>query len=295
MQNPVINKTVLMSGADFMTNESPINPYMHSGEPFNRQKAVQEHQAIQKALEDAGITVVKVDPPADCQDGIFTANWALTRGGKALMSHLPNARQAEEAYAAKMLKAQGLKLHFLPADIRFSGQGDALPCGDYVFAGTTYRTDPAAHKAIETVLGYTVIPLQTIPSAGPNGQPLINAASGWPDSAFYDIDLAIAILKWPKDSQKGLIAWCPEAFEPASQATIRGLDFVDRIEVPLQEAVGVSACNLVSSGYHVVMNAGAPVLQAAIENAGLTVTTLSNTELAKNGGSVRCCSVTLDN
>ena len=295
MQEPVINKTVLMSGADFMINASPINPYMHQGEPFNRQEAMREHSAIQKALEDAGIKVTKVDPPSDCQDGIFTANWALTRGGKALMSHLPNARQAEEAYAAKMLKAQGLELHFLPEDIRFSGQGDALPCGDYVFAGTGYRTDPAAHTAISEILGYKVIPLQTIPARDNNGTPIINQASGWPDSDFYDIDLAIAILRWPTLEQKGLVAWCPDAFEPASQATMRSLDFVDLLEVPLQEAVGVSACNLVSSGYHVIMNAGAPTLQAAIEKAGLSVTTLSNKELAKNGGSVRCCSVTLDN
>ena len=295
MQKPVINQTVLMSGADFMINASPINPYMHQGQPFDRQEAMREHSSIQKALEDAGIKVTKVDPPSDCQDGIFTANWALTRGNKALMSHLPNVRQAEEAYAAKVLGQQGLELHFLPEDIRFSGQGDALPCGDYVFAGTTYRTDPAAHTAISEILGYKVIPLQTIPARDANGTPVINQASGWPDSDFYDIDLAIAILRWPTLEQKGLVAWCPEAFEPASQATIRGLDFVDRIEVPLQEAVGVSACNLVSSGYHVVMNAGAPTLQAAIEKAGLSVTTLSNKELAKNGGSVRCCSVTLDN
>ena len=295
MQNPVINKTVLMSGADFMTNESPINPYMHQGEPFNRQEAMREHSAIQKALEDAGIKVTKVDPPSDCQDGIFTANWALMRGNKALMSHLPNARQAEEAYARQILEDLGKEIYVLPDDVRFSGQGDALPCGDYVFAGTGYRTDPAAHTAISEILGYKVIPLQTIPARDANGTPVINQASGWPDSDFYDIDLAIAILRWPTLEQKGLVAWCPEAFEPACQATMRSLDFVDLIEVPLQEAVGVSACNLVSSGYHVVMNAGAPVLQAAIENAGLTVTTLSNTELAKNGGSVRCCSVTLDN
>lgn len=294
---PEINRTVLMSGADFMSNASAINPYMHEGEPFDQAEAIQEHSRIQAALEQAGVKVIKVDPPSGCQDGIFTANWALVRGDKALMSALPGVRQPEQAYAQQILQNLGKQTFTVPAGVKFSGQGDALPCGDYVFAGTGYRNDPAAHKAIEETLGYKVIAVQAIPARNADGQPLINAASGWPDSQFYDIDLAISVLKWPEaaSGRRGLIGWCPDALTPDSQALIRSLDFVDKIEVSFQEATDVAACNLVSTGRHVVMNAGAPRYQAAIEAAGLTVTTTNNQELAKNGGSVRCCSLTLDN
>ncbi len=37
-----------------------------------------------------------------------------------------------------------------------------------------------------------------------------NAVSGWADSFFYDIDLALSIIKAPEGGQKGLIAYCPE-------------------------------------------------------------------------------------
>ena len=77
------------------------------------------------------------------------------------------------------------------------------------------------------------------------------------------------------------MAWCPEAFEPASQATIRSLDFVDLIEVPSAGSCGRQRLQpgiiWLPRGYE-RRSAGA---QAAIENAGLAVTTLSNTELAK--------------
>lgn len=291
---PTINRTVLMSGAQYMSNASPINAYM-ADEPFDVQEAVREHTAIKSALEAAGVTVISTPPPVDCQDGIFTANWALVRGNKALLSSLPTVRQPEQAYARKVLADLGKQVFTVPEGLKFSGQGDALPCGDYLFAGTGYRTDAAVHKIIEDVLGFKVISVQAIPELDAAGTPVINSATGWPDSRFYDLDLAISILRFPTSDQKGLIAWCPEAFVPATQAVIRQLDFVDKIEVPLGEAVNAAACNLVSTGSHVVMNAGAPTLKAAIEARGLTTTTLHNEELAKNGGSVRCCSLTLDN
>lgn len=283
-----------MSGAQFMSNASPINAYM-ADEPFDVKEAVREHSAIKAALEAAGVKVISTPPPADCQDGIFTANWALIRGNKALMSSLPTVRRPEQAYARQVLTDLGKEIITIPEGLKFSGQGDALPCGDYLFVGTGYRTDRAVHQIIADQLGFKVISVEAIPELDQAGQPVINRATGWPDSRFYDLDLAISILRFPVAGQKGLIAWCPDAFVPATQAVMRDLDFVDKIEVPFQEAVKAAACNLVSTGSHVVMNAGAPVLQAAIEASGLTTTALNNQELAKNGGSVRCCSLTLDN
>lgn len=289
-----INQTVLMSGAQYMSNDSPINAYMQE-EPFDVALAMNQHTAIKQALEAAGVNVISVPPPADCQDGIFTANWALVRSNEALLASLPTVRKPEMAYAKAALQNLGKTVTELPDGIKFSGQGDALPCGDFVFAGTSYRTDPEAHNYIASVLGYTVIPVQTIPLTDKDGNTVINQATGWPDSHFYDLDLAISILKFPSEGQKGLIAWCPDAFVPETQERLRALDFVDKIEVSYDEAVQASACNLVSTGTHVVMNARAPQLQAAIESQGLTVTALENGELAKNGGSVRCTTLTLDN
>jgi N-dimethylarginine dimethylaminohydrolase len=211
------------------------------------------------------------------------------------MSRLPNARKAEEAYAETILRSMGKEIFHVPGEFRFSGQGDALPCGNYLFAGSGYRSDPEAQQFVAETLGYKLIQLQAVPQLDANNQPVTNASSGWPDSFYYDIDLALSILKPPTDTEKGLIAWCPAAFTPESQEILRNFDKVDKIEVSEQEAKEAFACNLVSTGETVIMNAGATEFAAALEARGLQTIRLSNPELGKGGGSIRCTTLTLDN
>jgi N-dimethylarginine dimethylaminohydrolase len=281
----LINTTVLMSGADYF-DVVDLNAYSHHITDVNRQKAVDEHAAIRRAIESAGVQVIKVDPPKGCQDGIFTANWGLCRGDTVVLSSLPNARQAETPYAEQVLRDLGKRV--VKAPYRFSGQGDALPCGNLLFAGVGYRTDKKMHQFVADTLGFDVVSLQTIPERDENGQPSINAVSGWPDSFFYDIDLAISVLR------NNLIAWCPAAFTPESQDKLRALD-IEKIEVSLAEATTGFACNLLSTGETVIMSAHAPQLQAAIESHGLRTITPEVTELGKGGGYIRCTTLTLEN
>jgi len=280
-----INKTVLMSGAEYF-DVVELNPYSHGIDKVDRLEAIREFDSIYAATQQAGINVIKVDAPAGCQDGIFTANWGLCRGDTVIMSSLPNARQAEQPYAESVLRSLGKNI--IRAPYNFSGQGDALPCGNYLLMGTQYRTDPRMHDFVAERLGYEVVSLQTIPELDASGQPVINHVSGWPDSFFYDIDLAISILR------PDLIAWCPEAFVPESQAKIRALP-MEKIEVSLEEARDHFACNLLSTGETVIMGNHAPLLQAAIESHGLRTITPEIRELGKGGGYIRCTTLTLDN
>jgi N-dimethylarginine dimethylaminohydrolase len=283
---PLINRRVLMSGADYFSDEFAINAHMDSAVPVSIEGAKADHNAIKSALESAGIEVMQVPPPAHCQDGVYTANWGLCRDNKVVLSSLPNKRQAEEPYAEATLRKLGKEV--IKPPYRFSGQGDALPCDNLLFIGSQYRTDARAHDFIRDVLGYEVISLQAIPKMDANGEPVINEVTGWPDSFFYDIDLALAVLA------PGLIAWCPEAFLPESQDKISALN-IDKIEVSLQEAMEGFACNLVSSGKTVVMSAHAPKLQKAIEARGLNTITPEIQELHKGGGFIRCTTLTLNN
>lgn len=280
-----INQTVLMSGAEQFSVEE-LNPYSDKTKQPDVAKAVSEHSAIQEALESAGVTVVKVDAPEDCQDGVYTANWALVRGDTAVMASLPNMRKAEEPYAEKYLSEQGFKI--VRAPYRFSGQGDALPCGNLLFCGSQYRTDPRMHEFLAETLSFEVISLQTVPELDANDVPVTNQVTGWPDSFFYDIDLALSILR------DDLIAWCPDAFMPKSQEKLRALP-IRKIEVSLEEATKGFACNLLSTGETVVMSSHAPNFQAAIEAEGLRTITPDITELLKGGGFIRCTTLTLDN
>jgi N-dimethylarginine dimethylaminohydrolase len=291
-----INSHVLMSGADYFSDKLAINAHMDDRLAVDVAKAKAEHQSILDALQQAGVKVTKVNPPENCQDGVYTANWALIRGKKAVMSRLPNARTLEEPFAEKILKDLGYEIIKVPNNLRFSGQGDALPCGNLLFTGSVYRTDLEVHKFLADSLGFEVISLQTKPLRRlfGRGRAVINTYSGWPDSYYYDIDLALAILKAPDDTQPGLIAWCPEAFMKESAKKIRATS-VNKIEVSLKEAKKAFACNLVSTGETVVMSAFAPHFKSELEKRGMKVLTPVVTELGKGGGYIRCTTLTLIN
>lgn len=281
-----INNHLLVSDANNFSIDQPINPYYHPGN-LDIIKAKKEHDNILELFRQAGIRLTQVPSPESSQDGIYTANWALVRGDKAILARLPNARSSEEDYAEKILTNLGKEVIRVPNNYRFSGQGDSLACGKYLLAGSGYRSDPEAQEFAAEKLGYELVQLRTLPYVDDSGEPVINKVTGWPDSFFYDIDLAIAII-----SDK-LIAYCPDAFDEESLQKIESLD-IDKIEVSLDEAEQGFACNLVSTGETVIMSPEAPVLQSALENKGLRVLTTDITELSRGGGFIRCISLSLD-
>ena len=287
-----INTRVLMSDARSFSNEQQINPYYHN-ESVDLDAAVREHTHLRATIELAHIAVEQVAAPTDSQDGVYTANWALVRGNKAIMARLPDARKAEEKHAQLVLQSLDLETIQVPEDWRFSGQGDALPCGPYLFCGQGYRSDIRAQAFAADELGYQRIQLQTKPLLDENGNPKINEVSGWEDSFYYDIDLAMAIIRPPSADSKGIIAFCREAFTEESVQTILSLsDEFEFIFVSEKEATTAFACNLVSTGETVIMSAHAPELKSKLEEYGLRILTPEVVELAKGGGFIRCQTLT---
>lgn len=282
-----------MSDALHFSAEQAINPYYTTSQ-VNKSLALSEHRAIRLALEAAGVEVKTTQSPSESQDGVYTANWALVRGDTAVLARLPSVRQAEEAWAEAALRSLGKKIVHVPDSLRFSGQGDALPCGDLLFCGQGYRSDPEAQQFAAEALGYRRIQLQTIPALDEHAKPIINSVSGWADSLFYDIDLALAVIRHPSGTQKGLIAYCPEAFTHESQQILATLQDVETITVSYDEASKAFATNLVSTGETVIMSANAPGLQASLEARGISVVCPQVSELAKGGGYIRCTTLTID-
>ena len=289
----LINTTVIMSDALHFDNELPINPY-YADESINSEVANAEHVEIATMLKNAGVTIIHVDSPADSQDGVYTANWALTRGKNAVLARLPNARKAEEAWAEQVLASRGYHVFRAPKGTKFSGQGDALPCGDYLFCGSSYRSDLEAQAYAAETLGYKRIQLRCVPLKDVTDTEVINDSSGWPDSFYYDIDLALAVISGPSENSLGTIAYCPEAFVPESQEVLKNLQDFEKIIVSEKEARQAFACNLVSTGQSVVMSADAPELKAELEKRDLTVFTPKISELVKGGGYIRCTTLSLN-
>lgn len=291
----LLNKKVLVSGADYFSSEQAINALMHNP-TVDVSHAIREYSQIIEAFKQAGIEVVKVDPPKDCQDGIYTANWALVKEGRALMSRLPNTRKPEEGYAYNTLKNLGYDAQILPESIRaFSGQGDALICDDYVFTQSPYRTSIEAHPYIRSILNVNnVISLRTKPlrwfGFGPAKR---NKITGWIDSPTYDIDLAIAILRPKTQESNALIAYCPDVFDRKSNKILKDLSNFDKIIVSKDEAINHFALNLVSTGETVILNSGANNFKTELVKRGFKIIELDLPELKKGGGSIRCSSLDL--
>lgn len=292
---PIFNSTVLMSGTDYFDDSFAINAYMNDQIPVDRVKAQAEHNSIKESLQSAGVKVIQVKPPKDCQDGVYTANWALCINNTAVLSRLPNKRQAEQPYAEEILTKLNMNIIKVPDNLKFSGQGDALPCGNDLFVGSTYRTDRKVHEFLKEKLNMNIISLETIPKRTWHGfgKKVINPTTGWLDSFYYDIDLALAVLRPPISGKKGLIAWCPEAFTKKSRTLLKNYDGVEKIEVARSEATNGFACNLVSTGETVVMSANAPKLKQQLLSEGFKVITPAITELAKGGGYIRCTTLTI--
>ena len=292
--NLMLNKKVLMSSAKYFSANAAINPY-YQVNSVDTSLATKEHELIRQTLRDSGVEVVSVDAPTDSQDGVYAANWALVRGDTAILARLPHVRRAEEAWAEAQLQKMGYKVVHVPNDWRFSGQGDALACGNYLFCGRNYRSDERAQEFAAKTLGYDRIQLECVPLLDDNKQPVINKVSGWQDSFYYDIDLALAIIRPPQENpaSPGLIAYCPEAFTPESQSILANLTNIEKIIVSEHEAKSAFACNLVSTGHTVIMSQTAPQLQSDLEVHGLKIKTPAISELAKGGGYIRCTSLQL--
>lgn len=263
-----MNKHLLVTDAKNFRVDFEINPYMHEVDQPDPAAAIAQHEAIMQAHRDAGRTLEYLPTVADCPDMIYVANSGLTRGKKVILSHLPKERQPETPHYREWYKQHGYEVIEPPA--LFSGQGDALPCGDRVLMGTGWRTDPQLHSFVAENLGYEVVSLQTT------------------GSEYYDLDLAVAILR------PDLIAFCAEALEPTSAEKLANLPGVNHILISLGETKNFAA-NLVSDGQTVVMTDNAPDLAAAIQAHGLKTIQLPTDQLAKGGGAIRCTSLALDN
>jgi N-dimethylarginine dimethylaminohydrolase len=254
--------------------EYEINPYMQVAVQPDPGAAAAEHAAILDAHAAAGRRVHRIPSVPHCPDMVFTANAAVVRGNRAVLGNPPPQRKAELPYFAEWLVQQGLDV--LETPYAFSGQGDALACGDLLLAGYGQRTDRRVHAVLAEYLDYSrdcVIPLRTV---GPD---------------WYDLDLAVAVV------DLRTLAYFPSAFDRASRARLKRLTVdhgVHLIEVCAEEATRF-ALNLVSDGATVTMPSGAPRLSGELHARGLEVLELDSTELRKAGGAVRCTALTLDN
>jgi N-dimethylarginine dimethylaminohydrolase len=258
-----------MCPPDYFGIEYEINPWMNIQQGANPPVARRQWQILHQTLCDLGAKVDLLEPVAGLPDLVFTANAGLVFRDLFLPARFRfGVRQGESPHFEKWAREQGFTLVPLPAGMNFEGAGDALFCGDTLFAGYRFRSDVWSHQWVGQRLGVPVLPMELV------------------DPRFYHLDTCFCPLA--PDSA----LYYPGAFDEYGRSVLK--DRIKQlIEVSAEEAVSFS-CNAVVVGRSVVLNQGAPKLAAALAALGFDVRPLEFSEFIKSGGSAKCLTLRID-
>ncbi|MGW3497472.1 dimethylargininase [Streptomyces sp. NPDC001020] len=239
-----------------------INPWMHPDTRVDVDLAQNQWQTLINAYRAHGHTVESVEPVADLPDMVFAANSALVLQGRVFGSlfHAPQRRPESTAYDT-WFKEAGFDVH-RPESV-CEGEGDLVPTGRYVLAGTGFRTTWEAHREVQEFFGVPVISLQLV------------------DPYFYHLDTALFVL----DDDN--IVYYPEAFSPGSREVLARL-YPDAVLATREDALAFGL-NSVSDGLHVFIAPTATALADRLALRGYVPVPVDLSEFHKAGGGIKCC------
>lgn len=253
-----------MTSPRFFAVDYAINPWMDTTAPVDPGIAVVQWGNLRDTYRQLGHVVDLVDPVAGLPDMVYAANGGLIVNSTAVVARFKYPqRQGESDAYAEWMRSHG----YVPVHTRHvnEGQGDLLPVGGMVLAGTGFRTEPHAHAEIAEIIGLPVVSLQLV------------------DPRFYHLDTALTVL------DDTTIAYYPPAFTECSRAQLKTL-FPDAIVVGSADAYAFGL-NAVSDGRHVVYPAAAVGFAEQLSRAGFEPIGVEMSELLKGGGSVKCCTL----
>jgi N-dimethylarginine dimethylaminohydrolase len=258
-----------MCPPDFYGIHYEINPWMDMSRQTDHAVAVEQWRALHREIETAGATVSLLTPVEGLPDLVFTANAAMIFERRALISRFRHRqRQGEEPYNRRWFAEHGFEVNDVPENFNFEGAGDALFCGDTIYAGYRMRSDAGGHQEIGRMLGVRVIPVELV------------------DARYYHLDTCFCPLK------SGEAIWYPPAFDDYGQRAIRE-QVGTLIEVKQFEAERF-ACNAVVIDRTVITNTGCEMLHTTLAARGYQPVATPLDEFVKAGGSAKCLTLRLD-
>jgi len=258
-----------MCPPDFYGIEYEINPWMSRARPSDRTLAQEQWADLKRTLEEAGATIDVMTPVAGLPDLVFTANAALIYRQQAILARFKHPqRQGETPLDEVWFQNAGFTTTAPPEGVYFEGAGDALFCGDTLFAGYRIRSDARGHQLIGAQLNVHVIPLELV------------------NSYYYHLDTCFCPLA------PGLAIYFPAAFDEYAQQVLA--EFVPELIPVAEEEARSFACNAVVVGRTVVTNTGCPKLHAALKARGFEPRATPLSEFVKSGGSAKCLTLRLD-
>jgi N-dimethylarginine dimethylaminohydrolase len=261
-------RELLLCPPDHYGIEYEINPWMSRARGADADLAKKQWKKLHETLLnlDCKIYLVKAQPKLP--DMVFTANAGLAVGKKFIPSNFRHQERAgEAAHFARWMEEHGYEIKWLPNDLYFEGEGDALFGSDTLFCGYKFRSDIKSHRAVADMLGCLVISVELV------------------DPRFYHLDTCFCPLP---DSAA---VWFPGAFDEYGQRAIRE-QVPELVEVAPEEAAHFS-CNAVVLDRDIVLPEGAPKLVATLRGRGYRCHELPMSEFLKAGGACKCLTMFL--
>jgi N-dimethylarginine dimethylaminohydrolase len=256
-------RKLLLCPPDHYGIEYEINPWMSRARGADAAIAQRQWKGLHEMLLKLHCKIELIAPRPKLPDMVFTANAGLTVGKKFIPSNFRHKERAGEApLFAKWMEEHGYDVHWLPSNLLFEGEGDALFGGDALFCGYKFRSDIQSHRAVGEMLGCLVISVELV------------------DPRFYHLDTCFCPLP------DGGAVWFPVAFDEYGQNAIRE-HVRDLIDVLPEEAAHFS-CNAVVLDRDIVLPEGAPTLVATLKERGYRCHELPMTEFLKAGGACKC-------
>ncbi|MEU6102895.1 dimethylargininase [Streptomyces flaveolus] len=245
-----------------------INPWMCSGEPVHTGRALTQWRALIDTYRLHGHTVDTVTPVPGLPDMVFAANAALVVAGRVFGSrfHAPERRPESVPYET-WFKGAGFDVHLSEAVCE--GEGDLVPVGRWILAGTGFRTTPEAHREVQEYFGRPVVSLTLV------------------DPYFYHLDTALFVLDDGHEGGDGNIVYYPGAFSPGSREVLERL-YPDAVLATREDAMAFGL-NSVSDGRHVFISPGARELADRLAGLGYVPVPVDLSEFHKAGGGIKCC------
>jgi N-dimethylarginine dimethylaminohydrolase len=260
---------ILMCPPDFYGIEYEINPWMSRSRQSDPEAARTQWTALKQLLEQTGATIELLPPERGLPDMVFTANAAMIYRNIAVMARFRHAeRQGEVGFDEAWLRGAGFEIQHVPEDLNFEGAGDALFCGETLFAGYRIRSHARGHQQIGQMLGCRVIPLELV------------------DPYCYHLDTCFCPLA------PGQAIYFPAAFDDYGRSALEA-HVPELIEASADEARRF-ACNAVVVERSVITNTGCPKLHEALRHRGFEPIETALDEFVKAGGSAKCLTLRLD-
>src|SRR2546426_1604078 len=261
-------RELLLCPPDFYGIEEEINRWMSRDRGAEAALAKKKWKDLYPPLSKLDSKIDLIPPQPKLPDMVFTANAGLTIGRKFIPSNFRHKERAGEApHFARWMEERGYEIAWLPDDLYFEGEGDALFGGDALFCGYKFRSDIQSHRAIANMLGCLVISVELV------------------DPRFYHLDTCFCPLP------DGGAVWFPAAFDEYGQRAIRA-HVVELIDVEEEEAKCFS-CNAVVLERDIVLPEGAPNLVKTLTTRGYICHELPMSEFIKAGGACKCLTMFL--